>query len=163
MHLLGSTKKFHSYSKIMGLFSKLLGSDETQGTLNQQEAFLAVLLSVVAADGHISDSEIDDFNSAVNKAHLLENVSSQEFKTIISKLFKILKRGNAESLAEMGIGALPERYYLGTFALACDLIFSDGAIEKEEEMILESIKVKMRIEDGLATKIVEVISLKNKL
>jgi hypothetical protein len=37
----------------MGLFSKMLGGEQTPTQLNKEEAFTGVLLAAVAADGHI--------------------------------------------------------------------------------------------------------------
>ncbi len=145
----------------MGLLSNILGTNSAPSSLNQQESFIGLILSVVAADGHISDEEISDFNSFTNKAKLLKNMSGNQFNATIDKLFKILKRDGIETLIQLCVEGLPENYREGVFAICCDLIFSDGSIEKEEEELLDNLKVKLSINDSLAIKIVEVISIKN--
>jgi hypothetical protein len=147
----------------MGLFSNILGSTSTPTKLNEQESFLAILLSAVAADGNISDEEIADFTSTANKAKLLQNLNGQQYKSVIDKLFVILKREGPDQLMNLGVEGLSEKYYKGAFAIVCDLLFSDGRIEKEEEVLLEKYKDKLKIDNETALNVVSVIAMKNSI
>jgi uncharacterized tellurite resistance protein B-like protein len=147
----------------MGLFSNILGGSSTPTNLDKQESFLGLIMSVVAADGHISEEEINDFNSFANKSNILRGMSGNQFNSTIDKLFKILKRDGLDTLVDLCVAGLPSEYREGVFAVCCDLLFSDGSVEREEEELLENLKVKLSINDALAMKIVEVISLKNKV
>lgn len=113
----------------MGFFSNILGSNSGPVKLNEQESFLAILLSAVAADGNISDEEATDFNSTATKAKLLQNMSAQQFKSVIDRLFGILRREGADHLLDLGVEGLPHQYQKGTFTIVCDLLFSDGRVE----------------------------------
>lgn len=145
----------------MGLFSNILGGSSAPIKLNEQESLTAILLAAVAADGNISDEEIADFNSIANKVKLLQNMSGQQFKSVIDRFFGILRREGADHLLALGVEGLPEQYHKGTFAIVCDLLFSDGRIEKEEEMLLEKFKEKLNIDNDTALNIVSVIAMKN--
>lgn len=147
----------------MGLFSNILGSGSTPTNLDKQESFLGLIMSVVAADGHISEEEINDFNSFVNKSKILRGMTGNQFNSTIDKLFKILKRDGLDTLVDLCVAGLPAEIREGVFAICCDLLFSDGSVEREEELLLENLKVKLSINDALAMKIVEVISIKNKV
>ena len=147
----------------MGLLSNILGTETSPAKLNQQESFLGILLSAVAADGHISDEETADFISIANKAKVVQDMSGQQFNSTIDKLFKILRRDGVDQLVELSVKGLPPDLRLGTFTIACDLLFSDGSVEKEEEQVLEKLIAKLEINEANAMKVVEVISIKNKV
>ncbi|MCI4667244.1 MAG: tellurite resistance TerB family protein [Bacteroidia bacterium] len=147
----------------MGIFSNLLGGEGTPTTLSREEAFVGVLLGAVAVDGHISDEEVDDFNSFVWKAKILKNIHGNAFKKIIDKLFRILKREGVGTLLDLSASSLPQEFRAGTFAMACDLLFSDGTVDIDEERYLEELKNKFILDDGLSKRIVEIIALKNKV
>ncbi len=51
----------------MGMFDKILGGRSGENaTYSKQEAFAAIMLATVAADGNISDEEADGFNAVIN-------------------------------------------------------------------------------------------------
>ncbi len=147
----------------MGLFSKVLGSDNTPTTLSNEEAFVGILLAAIAADGHISNEEITDFNSFVQKSKTLQNVTGTAFNEMIDKLFRIFRREGLDQLVKLSADNLPEALRKGAFAMACDLLFSDGTIEHEEEGLLEKLKDLLCVDDSTATKIVEVMVIKNRV
>ncbi|MBK7967330.1 MAG: tellurite resistance TerB family protein [Bacteroidetes bacterium] len=131
--------------------------------LDKQESFLGLIMSVIASDGHISEEEINDFNFFANKSNILRGMSGNQFISTHDKLLKILKKDGIDSLVDLCVAGLPDEYREGVFAVCCDLLFSDGSVISEEEQLLESLKIKLSINDVLAMKIVEVISIKNKV
>lgn len=147
----------------MGLFSNILGGSSTPQALNEQEAFLGLIISIVAADGHISEEEINDFNSVANKSNILRSMSGNQFRSTIDNLIRILNRNGFDKLVELSVAGLPAKYREGTFAVACDLACSDGYIDGEEERLLEQLKEKLSIGDNIAKMIIDVISMKNKV
>jgi hypothetical protein len=110
-----------------------------------------------------SDEEITDFNSFVMKAKTLEHISSHAFGKMVDKLFRILRKEGVVKLVELSAAGVPENLKYGVFAMACDLLFSDGIVNYEEEQMLEQLQETLGIEADLATNIVEVIVIKNKV
>lgn len=147
----------------MGLFSNILGGSSTPQSLNEQESFLGLIISIIAADGHISEEEINDFNSVANKSNILRGFSTDKFNKTVDDLVRILERDGLDTLVNLSVAGLPSEHREGVFAVACDLACSDGYIEKEEERLLENLKVNLSINDNTAMKIIEVISIKNKV
>ena len=145
----------------MGFFSRILGSEATPTSLSKTEAFTGILLAAVAADGYISDEEVTDFNSFVTKSKTLSHLGGNEFKRMIDKLFRILKKEGIDKLIELCAASLPKDLGAGTFAMACDLLFSDGVIDVQEERMLDKLKRQLQIADEAAQRIAEVIVLKN--
>jgi uncharacterized tellurite resistance protein B-like protein len=132
----------------------------TPTKLNPQEAFIGILLSVIAADGHISEQEIDDFNGAVRKAKILQGMSSQQFNSSCDKTFGIMQKQGIDKFYDLAIPALPEECYKGTFTIACDLVFSDGTIEEDEEATIENLKTRLGIDDETAQLTIYVVNNK---
>lgn len=155
---------FISYKgRHMGLFNKLLsGQASSAQALSPQEAFAAVLLTAVAADGQISDEERDLFVSTSNRMKLLKDQTAAQFNSMMDKLFLILKREGSQALLEKAKSAVPSELRETAFALAADIVFADGSVEPEEMAIVEAIQQGMGIADEQALKIVEVLQIKNR-
>lgn len=148
----------------MGFFSNLMGgSDAATLSLNTQEAFMGVLLAVIAADGYFSDEEVDDFWKTLGRAKLMESYTDRQYKDSTAKLMKVIKGPGYETLLQKSIEVLPAQYHQGAFVYACDLVFSDGSAAPEEQAVLDKIKTGFNIEDALAYKAAEVVMIKNKI
>lgn len=145
----------------MGLFDKILGGG-SNAPFSKPEAFAAIMLAVIAADGDISDEEKDDFLARVNRMKLFRDIARGEFSDIIDKLFKILRKDGPAALATRGAAALPADLKPTVFAVATDMIFADGNVEESESALVEKLQTDLGIADDLAGRIVEVISLKNR-
>jgi uncharacterized tellurite resistance protein B-like protein len=137
----------------MGLFSNMFGGGQSKPvSLNRQEAFCGFLLSVIAADGVITNEEMLDFYSAVNKAQVMESVSQDQFRRIVQKLVDILKKKGFEELLQLSaLGTTPDMNK-GVFAYTCDLVFSDSNVDPAEARIMDRIKQLLNIDDDFAAK-----------
>jgi uncharacterized tellurite resistance protein B-like protein len=147
----------------MGFFSSLMGSDSASQTFNEQEAFMGVLLAVIAADGYFSDEEVDDFWKTLGRAKVMANYTDRQYKDSMTKLMKIVKGPGHEVLLTQAIAALPATLREGVFVYACDLVFADGSAAPEEQHVLDRIKSELSIDDALAYKAAEVVIIKNKV
>lgn len=145
----------------MGLFDKLV-SGTSSAPFTQPEAFAAILIAVIAADGDISEEEKDDFVARVTRMKLFRAIHGKEFSSLIDKLFRILRKEGPNELALRGAEALRADLKATAFAVATDMIFSDGSVEEEETSLLEKLQRSLGISDEVAAKIVEVIELKNR-
>jgi tellurite resistance protein len=147
----------------MGLFDKALGGQSNASTpLNKQEAFTAVLLVTIAADGHISNEEVEGLVAISNRTQLLKDQTVDEFNRMIRKLQALLQKQGIEFLLSKAYEALPVKLRETVFANAADLVFADGSVEDEEKQLLEDIKAALSVPDDLALKIVEVLQIKNR-
>ncbi len=147
----------------MGLFDKVLGGRNSESAaFTKQEAFAAVMLATVAADGHISDEEVDGFNAVVNRMKLFQVQSASEHKAMIDKLFGLLKRNDASFLLQKGAESLPAELRETAFAVAGDFVFADGSVEAEEMATLEKLQATLGVAEQQALKILEVLEIKNR-
>jgi uncharacterized tellurite resistance protein B-like protein len=147
----------------MGFFSNIFGGESGPTSFAPHEAFTAILLAVIGADGYISDDEVDDFFATLRRAKIMTDVNQNKYKEMMNKLMRILKSDGCEKLVDIGAEFLPAEYRQGTFAYACELVFSDGVAHPDEQKILDRIKNAMQIDDALAYKVAEVLILKNKV
>ena len=74
-----------------------------------------------------------------------------------------MKKGGAEAVVNLAVQNIPTDMRAGVFCYACELVFADGFADTDEQKILDIVKRELNIEDDLAYKVAEVVTLKNKL
>jgi len=92
----------------MSFFGKLFGEGNEINSLNQQESFVGVLYAIIAADGTITQEEGQDFMTMVTRAKIMSSVTSQQWRTIMSKMSKLMKKGGAEAVVNLAVQNIPE-------------------------------------------------------
>ncbi len=147
----------------MSFFGKLFGEGNEVTSLSQQESFVGVLYAIIAADGTITQEEGQDFMTMVTRAKIMSSVTSQQWRSIMTKMSKLMKKGGAEAVVNLAVQNIPEDLKSGVFCYACELVFADGFADADEQKILDIIKRELNIEDDLAYKVAEVVTIKNKL
>ena len=147
----------------MSFFGKLFGDGNEVNSLDQQESFVGVLYAVIAADGNITQEEGQDFMTMVTRAKIMSTVTSQQWRNIMTKMNKLMKQGGAEAVVNLAVQNIPDNMKAGVFCYACELVFADGFADPDEQKILDIVKRELNIEDDLAYKVAEVVTIKNKL
>jgi uncharacterized tellurite resistance protein B-like protein len=145
----------------MGLFDKFTGGG-SDAPLNKQEGFAAIMLAVMAADGDISDEEIEDYVSRLSRMRLFADMSSNQTSSMLDKLFKIKSKGGPDALVSRGVPALTPELKETAFAVAVDMIFADGSVEDAEKRLVEKLHSELGIADGLASQILDVMIIKHR-
>ncbi len=147
----------------MSFFGKLFGEGDKITSLDVQESFVGVLYAVIAADGQITQEEGQDFITMCSRAKVMASVTGNQWRNIMTKLSKLLKKGGPEAVINLAVQNIPKEMSAGVFAYACELVFADGTADVEEQKILDIIKKELEIDDALAYKVAEVVVIKNKL
>lgn len=147
----------------MGLFDKVLGMKEAEKvTLNKEEAFAAITLAAVAADGYISEEEGRGIITGLARMKLFENYNPNKMGSMFNKLIGIIKNQGIESLVTLSKESLPPELRETAFAVATDLALADGVMDKSEKDILTKIQQTLGVSEEAAIKIIEVMLVKNK-
>lgn len=147
----------------MGLFDKMFSTqNQSETTLTPAEAFAAITLAAIASDGYLSDEEVEGFMSTLNRMQLFRSYPKDVMQRMIDRLFGILQRDGVATLFHSAKSALPYELQESAFAVATDLILSDGVVTDQEKQFLNDLYVSLEIPDELATKIVEVMMIKNR-
>ncbi|MGA7932181.1 MAG: tellurite resistance TerB family protein [Kovacikia sp.] len=147
----------------MGLFDQVLNERSTASTdFSPAEAFAAIALVAIASDGHFSEEEIDLINTSLRRMQLFKSYPVDVLRRMYDKLFGILRRNGINSLLDTAKSALPYDLREPAFAIATDLILSDGTVTTEEEAFLNQLCQSLEINSATALKTVEVMLIKNR-
>ncbi len=130
--------------------------------LTPAEAFAAIALTAVAADGYITESETQIISNTVSRMQLFSQYSNDEKRSMIDRLFCQIKEQGYDRLMESAIAQLPADLKETVFAIATDITLADGELSDEEENLLNALYSSLDIKEETANKIIEVMFIKNK-
>ncbi|MEB3342033.1 tellurite resistance TerB family protein [Okeania sp.] len=152
----------------MGLFDRVhqsesLKSDNVRSEiiLGPAESFAAIMLVVISADNYLADVETDLLLTFLGRMQLFRNYSSEVMERMFDKLGEIQKKKGDEALIDAAFKSLPHDLYETAFAIATDLVLSDGQVTKEEEELLESLCEALDIPEKRVNEIIRVMLIKN--
>ena len=144
----------------MGLFDKILPKEPE--VLTKEEAFAAVGLAAIAADGAITEEEGRGFIVGLYRMKMFRNFNQNQMGNLLNKLTNIIQRQGFDVLIKMSNESLPSDLKETAFAVATDLVFTDGDVDATEQQVITKIQVMMGISEAQAMKIIEVMMIKNK-
>ena len=147
----------------MGLFEQ--GTATIQATdikLEPAEAFAAIALIAVAADGIITESEKQGFSKIFSRMELFSNYSDEGKREILDRLLGMIKNKEIKALFDAAVIKLPQELKETVFAISTDLVLADGDLAEEEEQLLNELYNALEISEAVATKIIDVMMIKNK-
>lgn len=147
----------------MGLFDKISRNrQQSQTTLGPAEAFAAIALIAVAADGYAADSEVQAIMTTLSRMHLFRTYPDDVMRRMFDRLLSILQRQGADILLGAAIAALPHDLQETAFAVTTDIVLADGEVTEEEEDFLNQLYQVLEIPEEIATKIIDVMLIKNR-
>jgi uncharacterized tellurite resistance protein B-like protein len=149
----------------MGIFDKIFSSNSgepvTEGynPLSDYEAWVAILYASISVDGEVSAAEID----SILRLLLFKNKFADiDILPFYKNALQAKSRYGSKNLIDNSALLIKEEDRPTVLALAAELMFSDGTIADKEKELLEYIARQLGLEESLATKIIEVIVIKNK-
>lgn len=146
----------------MGLFDKALGKKEDGPlTLNQQQAFSAVCVRAVAADSVVEQEELRGIIFGLAEKKLFRGYDINRLPSQLNESAREIQRRGPAAVIEAANRALPAELRETAFALATDLVPSDGDVDPKEKTLLEDLQKALGIDQALALKIAEVMMVKN--
>jgi tellurite resistance protein len=145
----------------MSLFHK---TQENAGpvTFTDKEAVVALLFLIVTADGAIAPEEEELVIAASNRMKLLRGQGIDQFNDAVQKIRDAIEAKGRDEVFAAGIAALPAELRETVYALAADVVFADGSIDAQENEFLRGMQEALQVPDDLATKVLEVMRIKNK-
>jgi len=145
----------------MGLFDKFSSKDE-KVKLSKEEAFAAVSLVAIAADGVITEEEARGMFVQFYRMRTFAGFNDNQMSSMLNKLVNIIKKQGLDALVGLAKESLPENMRATAFAVATDLALADGDIAEEEKQLLTKVQQSLGIPEDEAVKIIEVMMIKNK-
>ena len=121
----------------MGLFDNFSSVRTANNTdLSPAESFAGIMIATIAADGYLAREEINSLVNNLHRMKLFQSYPSDSISRMIDKLMKVMQVQSTEKLLNIAIRSLPEYLHETAFAVATDLILSDGEVSEEEEAVL---------------------------
>jgi hypothetical protein len=127
----------------------------------QPEAFAGVAFAAIAADREIKDIELFYLQAIFSRTRLFFGWTVEQYKGLFEELHQRLRTQGWEVLLEKSAQALSPDLYQSIFAIALDLVLSDGIVRDEEEEFLYKLQKQLGIAQDLASQITHVIAIKN--
>lgn len=145
----------------MGLFSKLFSSTSQPSIQfnSDREAFFAIVYACVAIDGEIGDDEIEALVGFMHSNNYMEGFDSLE---AYRRLDSLKSKYGVQAIVTAALPSVKETMKPTLFATAVDFILADGIVNAKEEALLEDLQNGLSISNDLATKIIDVMVIKNK-
>jgi tellurite resistance protein len=147
----------------MGLFDKISQTrQQSEVTLGPAEAFAAIALIAVAADGYINDSESQVLSMTLSRMQLFRSYPNDVMKKMLDRLLMLLQRQGVQVLFNAALATLPDELKETVFAVTTDIALADGEISHEEEQLLNDLYSALGLSEEIALKIIDVMLIKNK-
>ncbi|MEM9505616.1 MAG: tellurite resistance TerB family protein [Cyanobacteria bacterium P01_E01_bin.43] len=135
---------------------------DKQIELKPEEAFAAVALVAIAADGYLSDQEGRDMTNMLSRMHIFQSYSHDVMHRMFDKLLSMLKLQGPSTLIDLAKAQLPQDLRETAFAVATDLVLSDGTVTSQEQAFLDDLYRILEIPGDTALQIVKVMTIKNR-
>ncbi|WP_377480752.1 MAG: tellurite resistance TerB family protein [Microcoleus anatoxicus] len=147
----------------MGLFDKVAQTrQQSEVTLGPAEAFAAIALIAVAADGYINDNESQVLSMTLSRMQLFRSYPNDVMKKMLDRLLMLLQRQGVKVLFNAALATLPDELKETVFAVTTDIALADGEVSEEEEQLLNDLYIALEISEEIALKIIDVMLIKNK-
>ncbi|ADO42020.1 tellurite resistance TerB family protein [Ketogulonicigenium vulgare] len=116
-------------------------------SLSPQDALVAVMISVSAADENIRTSELVQITTIINTLPIFANFDSDHLSLVARTVFDLLDQEDGlDALFGLIRDALPEKLFETAYALACDVAAADGVITSPEGRMLEEIRDELELD-----------------
>jgi tellurite resistance protein len=129
--------------------------------LSPQEAFVSLLIASARADGSVSAHEANSIEHIVAMMQLFRGHSHEGLQKVFATAADRIKEHGVPSVVQAAIAVLPKELGATTFAVAIDLMLSDGRLSPKEETFADELRTLLNVERDTAARILEVLLVKN--
>ena len=148
----------------MGVFEKVMQERHPPSesvTLTPRQAFAAIVVGALNADGRNAPEEVVRVNEIFNSTRLFRQPPVEPVQAIFERVSDLFRTHGAESVVGLAAKALPPELRGPTFAIAVDLVLADGEATLDERRFIDDLQGLLQIPDEDAMKIVDVLIVKN--
>lgn len=116
-------------------------------SLSAQDALVAVMVAVSAADDEVPTSELLAISRIVDHMPIFAEYDIDRIARVSKSVFSLFEdEDGIEALFGLVRDALPKRFFETAYALACDVAAADGALRQTELRMLEEIRGELAID-----------------
>jgi tellurite resistance protein len=129
--------------------------------LSPQEAFVSLLIASARADGSVSAHEANSIEHIVAGMQLFRGHSHEGLQKVFATASERIKEHGVPSVVQTASAIVPAELRATAFAVAIDLMLSDGRLSPKEEGFADELRALLNVERNAATKIIDVLRTKN--
>ena len=116
-------------------------------SLSAQDALIAVMIAVSAADEQLRTAEMVAIQRTVNHMPVFADYDPDRIRLIAQTVFDLFEEEDGlAALFGLIREALPERLHETAYALACDAASADGKLREVELRMLEEVREELSID-----------------
>lgn len=120
---------------------------DTPPSMSAQDALVAVMVAVSAADEQMRTSELVAIQRMVNHMPVFAGYDADRMTGVSQTVFDLFEEEDGlEALFGLIRAALPERLRETAYALACDVVSADGKLPDMELRMLEEVREELSID-----------------
>jgi uncharacterized tellurite resistance protein B-like protein len=147
----------------MGIFTKIMAmtksSDHKYTVDSEQEAWLGILYTIIAADGEIKDVEINELCDRLQHKSFFKNVDVTDLYHVANQAFQKL---GGQELINKCCQKISDENRATVLTIAIDLMLVDGHEDEEEKKFIHFLAEKLDIQSETSDQIAEVLNWRNK-
>ena len=129
--------------------------------LSPQEAFVSLLIASARADGSVSAHEANSIEHIVSGMQLFRGHRGDGLHKVFATASERIKDHGAPSVVEAAAAIVPKKLRTTAFALAIDLMLSDGRLSPKEEGFADDLRTLLNVDADRARTIIDVLRTKN--
>ncbi|EDY37193.1 conserved hypothetical protein [Cyanobium sp. PCC 7001] len=133
-----------------------LGTDEP---LDPASAFVAVALSAVSWDGVLTMAGSRALRHSLDYRHPYRDYAPDQTVALLDGLMAILRRQGPQHLMVMAAEALNPNQRATAYAVAAEIMRSDGPLEDDERNILSNLAATLELGDAVTIPVHSVMDL----
>tara|TARA_B100001939_G_scaffold310416_1_gene292344 strand:+ start:57 stop:467 length:411 start_codon:yes stop_codon:yes gene_type:complete len=117
--------------------------------MTEAEAFAAIALAAVAADGKIRQDEASALRKALEHRHLFREMDQQVMGCLASDLMGSLERDGVRNLIDRALLKLSPDLQESALAVAANLVYADRWIQPKEQAFLDYLVSEVNLSPGV--------------
>jgi uncharacterized tellurite resistance protein B-like protein len=119
---------------------------ENYEPLSPQDALVAVMMAVAAADERLTDSEMVSISAIIDLLPVFRDYDKDRLSLVSGVVMDLFEEEDGiDALVGLVAQALPDRLRETAYALACDVAAADGQIAQSEARLLEILRQDLRV------------------
>jgi tellurite resistance protein len=127
--------------------AKGMDMPDTPASLSAQDALVAVMVAVSAADDNMRTAELVAIQRTVNHMPVFADYDADRIRQVSQTVFDLFEEEDGlDALFGLIRDALPERLHETAYALACDVVAADGRTRDMELRMLEELREQLAID-----------------
>lgn len=126
---------------------------------SEQEAWLGILYTIIAADGEIKDIEINELCDRLQGKTFFKNVDVTDLYHIASQAYQ---KYGGKALIDKCTAKISSGNKETVLTLAIELMVADGHEDEEEKKLIHYLADKLGLQSKTSDQIAEVLNWRNK-